>query len=159
GCIVPSGIATDDTTKALFQNLIQTRTLASLYGFENEEFLFPAVHHSTKFCLVTLTGGKRPQAETDFVFFARHTDDLGDNQRHFTLSGEELALLNPNTRTCPVFRWRRDADLNKAIYGRVPVLLREGMPALSRWGVTFKQGLFNMASDSGLFRTAEQLEA
>src|SRR5262249_22361554 len=27
------------------------------------------------------------------------------------------------------------------------------------WGISFRQGLFNMASDSGLFRTQEQLEA
>ena len=37
GMIVPSGIATDDTTKVFFSNLIDNRSLASLYDFENRE--------------------------------------------------------------------------------------------------------------------------
>ena len=37
GCIVPSGIATDDTTKFFFRDLSATHTLVSLYSFENEE--------------------------------------------------------------------------------------------------------------------------
>src|ERR1700694_1618206 len=35
GCIVPSGVATDDTTRFFFQDLMETRSLASLYDFEN----------------------------------------------------------------------------------------------------------------------------
>ena len=41
GCIVPSGIATDDTTKFFFRDLMESHMLASLYSFENEEFIFP----------------------------------------------------------------------------------------------------------------------
>ena len=76
GCIIPSGIASDDTTKVYFQDLIQSRSLVSLLSFENEEFLFPGVHHSTKFCLLTLSGTERPQSESDFVYFARQTAAL-----------------------------------------------------------------------------------
>ncbi|HQB98306.1 MAG TPA: N-6 DNA methylase, partial [Candidatus Cloacimonadota bacterium] len=54
GCIVPSGIATDDTTKFFFQDLIDTGSLVSLYDFENREGLFPAVDSRMKFCLLTL---------------------------------------------------------------------------------------------------------
>src|SRR5207237_1404903 len=61
GCIVPSGIATDDTTKYFFQDLMETRSLASLYDFENREGIFPGVHRSYKFCLLTLTGAQRQQ--------------------------------------------------------------------------------------------------
>jgi hypothetical protein len=42
GCIVPSGIATDDTTKFFFQDLMETGSLVSLFDFENREGLFPA---------------------------------------------------------------------------------------------------------------------
>ena len=31
--------------------------------------------------------------------------------------------MNPNTGTCPIFRSRRDAEINKEIYRRVPVLI------------------------------------
>jgi hypothetical protein len=84
--------------------------------------------------------------------------------RLFTLSPEDFALLNPNTRTCPVFRTRQDAELTKAIYRRVPVLWREAqavpnLPEENPWKVVLRQGLFNMTADSDLFRTREDLEA
>jgi len=60
GCIVPCGIATDDTTKYFFQDISRTRTLVSLTGFINEEQLFPAVLHNFKFCLLVLTGSAMP---------------------------------------------------------------------------------------------------
>src|SRR5690606_5840446 len=81
-----------------------------------------------------------------------------DEERRFTLTDDDLRLLNPNTRTCPIFRSRRDAELTKAIYRRVPVLIEEGPPERNPWGITFKQGLFNMTSDSHLFRDRDELE-
>jgi hypothetical protein len=158
GCIVPSGIATDDTTKFFFRDLIESHGLVSLYSFENEEFIFPAVHHATKFCLLTLTGPHKPKPAADFVFFARQTEHLKEDARHFTLSAADIALLNPNTRTCPIFRSKRDMELTKAIYQRVPVLIREHPVEINLWNITFRQGLFNMTGDSHLFRTREQLE-
>lgn len=162
GFIVPSGIATDDTTKFYFQDIVEKRSLVSLYDFENREGIFEGVHRSYKFCLLTLAG---PEAKwgkgAEFVFFAHQVEQLFEPDRRFTLTAEEIKLLNPNTRTCPIFRSRADAELTKAIYRRVPVLIKEardGQPEENPWGITFKQGLFNMASDSGLFRTREQLE-
>ena len=77
--------------------------------------------------------------------------------RLFTLSPEDFALLNPTTKTCPVFRTRQDAELTLAIYRRVPVLWREE-PEENPWGVRFL-ALFHMSNDSHLFRTREDLEA
>lgn len=159
GCIIPSGIATDDTTKFFFQDLMDRRSLVSLYDFENRDGIFAGVHRSFKFCLLTLAGRERPVAGgAEFVFFAHRTEQLKDEDRWITLSAEDLALLNPNTRTCPVFRSRKDAELTKWIYRRVPVLIKEGPPEENPWGIRFKQGLFNMTSDSHLFRTREELE-
>jgi len=136
GCIVPSGIATDVTTKYFFQDMVRTLTLVSLYSFENEEFIFPAVHHSTKFCLLTISGARRLQPSADFVFFARQTSYLEEKERHFSLSPEDIKILNPNTGTCPTFRWRHDVELNKAIYKRVPVLIDE-QREVNHWGSWF----------------------
>ncbi|MDB2392563.1 N-6 DNA methylase, partial [Acidimicrobiaceae bacterium] len=116
GVIVPSGIATDDTTKHFFADLIEKRSLHSLYDFENRNGIFAGVHRSFKFCLLTMTGLSTPVDEAEFVFFALDTADLADADRRFTLTPEDFALLNPNTRTCPVFRTRRDAEITKAIY-------------------------------------------
>ena len=160
GCIVPSGIATDDNTKDFFSELMRSRTLVSLFSFDNKEGLFPAVKRSYRFCLLTLTGASRPMREApQFVFYAGLVEHLDDVARRFTLSLEDVAKLNPNTQTCPVFRSRRDADLTATIYRRVPVLWKEQPVADNPWGISFKQGLFNMAADSGLFRTSEQLAA
>jgi hypothetical protein len=158
GVIVPSGIATDDTTKFFFRDLVEHGSLVSLFDFENKGIL-PGVHSSYKFCLLTLAGSRRPEREAEFVFFAHATSDLTEPERRFRLSADDFALLNPNTRTCPIFRTRRDAEITKGIYGRVPVLVNEEMgEAGNPWRVSFRQGLFNMASDSGMFRTREQLE-
>ncbi|MCL5942630.1 MAG: N-6 DNA methylase [Actinobacteria bacterium] len=144
GTIVPSGIATDDTTKFFFRDLMDGRALVSLYDFENRAKLFPAVDSRMKFCLLTLTGAAAPATRgAEFAFFCHRTDDLRDPERRFTLSAEDIALLNPNTRTCPVFRTRRDAELTKAIYRRVPVLVREGPPEENPWGLRIRR-VFDM---------------
>lgn len=156
GVIVPTGIATDNSTKAYFDEITSNRRLASLFDFENREAIFPGVHRSYKFALVTL-GHNMPEAE--YVFFATETAQLRDPDRRFTLSPEDIALINPNTRTCPVFRSQADAELTKKIYRRVPVLIDETKGEASNpWDISFRQGLFNMTSDSGLFRTFRQLQ-
>jgi len=149
GFIVPTGIATDDSTKAYFAHLARGGRLASLYDFENREGVFPGVHRSYKFCLLTL--GAEPGAE--FGFFFTQTAQLADERRRFTLSAEDFARINPNTLTCPVFRSRRDAELTKKIYARVPVLIREardGAPEVNPWGIRF-MAMFHMSNDSHLF--------
>jgi hypothetical protein len=153
GVIVPTGIATDDTTKAFFADLTDTQTLGGLYGFDNRKKIFNDVGSMVTFCVLTMNGARRPAEKgAEFVFFAHSVEDLRDPERRFTLSSADIALLNPNTKTCPVFRSRRDAEITKGIYRRVPVLINEA-EHVNAWGVSFKQGLFNMASDSGLFHS------
>lgn len=147
GFIVPTGIATDDSTKAYFEYISQNARLATLLAFENEEFIFPAVHHSFRFCILTL--GKSDSAE--FVFFARKATEVHDTRRRFTLAPEEFLLINPNTRTCPVFRSQQDAELTKKIYRNVPVLIKEGELDINPWGIRFMT-MLHMSGDSGLFR-------
>lgn len=89
--------------------------------------------------------------------FSLHEVEDASGDRVFTLTADDIALLNPNTRTCPVFRTRRDAELAKGIYRRVPVLVREEDPRGNPWGVKFLR-MFDMSNDSHLFRTVEQLE-
>ncbi len=159
GCIVPSGIATDDTTKAFFQDLMETKSLASLYSFENREKLFSALDSRTNFSLLTLTSQSRPATKgADFAFFVHQVEDLKNEQRRFTLSARDIALLNPNTHTCPTFRSQRDMALTKAIYQLMPVFIKEGPLEENPWNITFDQEMFNMTYDSLLFSTRPQLE-
>ena len=156
GFITPSGIATDDSTKLYFGHIATKGMLASFYDFENREKLFPSVDSRFKFALQTLA----PAPRADFAFFLGNTGQLADGRRHFTLRADEFALINPNTRTCPVFRSIRDAEITKKIYAKAPVLIREEECSpdgkITRaeenpWGISFKQGLFNMTSNSDLF--------
>lgn len=150
GFIVPTGIATDDSTKAYFAGLTQAGRLASMYDIENREAVFPSVHRSYKFCLLTL--GRAEAAE--FVCFATQPHQLADSRRRFTLTPDEFRLINPNTLTCPVFRSERDAALTKKLYRAAPVLIAEGPPEANPWGIRFMRQM-DMANDSGLFFDAQ----
>lgn len=159
GVIVPTGIATDDTNKQFFADLTEKKALVSLYDFENREKLFPDVDSRMKFYLLTMGGPNAAPGGTDFAFFLTNAAQLHESDRHFKLSSEDIALLNPNTRTCPIFRSKRDAEITKAIYRRVSVLIDESKgEAGNPWGIKFAT-MFHMANDSHLFRTREQLEA
>lgn len=156
GIIVPTGIATDATNQFFFADLAGKGQLASLFDFENRQRLFPAVYSRMKFCLLTLTGSRTQTDATTFTFFATRTEHLRDPRRAFRLSATDIARINPNTRTLPVFRTRQDADLTRAIYQRVPVLVNEHTGENS-WGVRFLR-MFDMSNDSHLFRTRAELE-
>jgi hypothetical protein len=154
GIVIPSGIATDYTYRDFFANLMETGHLSSLYDFENRRALFPGTHRSYKYSLVTLAGEETPTAE--FAFFLLSVDDLADDERRFTLSQQDLALINPNTRTCPIFRTRTDAELTRKTYHGCPVLHNEETGE-SPWDVSFLR-MFDMANDSHLFRTRQELD-
>jgi len=146
GFIVPTGIATDDSTKAFFGSITQSGRLVSLYDIENREAVFPSVHRSFKFCLLTL--GRANVAE--FVCFATQVSQLTDQRRRFSLTPSEFRLINPNTLTFPIFRSERDAELTKKLYRAAPVLIEEGKPDGNSWGISF-MAMIHMSSDSHLF--------
>ena len=70
-----------------------------------------------------------------------------------------FSRVNPNTGTAPVFRTRRDADITRRIYENHPVLVdRTATEERRAWPVRYHT-MFHMTNDSGLFRTAAQLDA
>ena len=159
GCVLPTGIATDDTTKFFFQDLMDKQALRSFYDFENRKGFFPDVDSRMKFCCFTAGSGITPVAQaTVFAFFLHETAELSDPNKLFTLSHRDIELLNPNTRTCPIFRSRTDAELTRHIYRRVPALINENDPENGDpWGIKFSR-MFDMSNDSHLFYTRQQLE-
>ena len=159
GFIVPTGIATDNSTRAFFDQAVTGKRLVSLYDFENREGVFPRVHRSYKFCLLTLSGADHPCPEAEFAFFLHQAEQLSERERRFTLSAEDFGLFNPNTRTCPIFRTRRDMEIARKMYRRAGVFWKEKQGSESEvnpWGVKFST-MFHMSNDSGLFRTQEEL--
>lgn len=157
GFVLPTGIATDATTAPFFGDLVRHSRLISFLEFENEAFvLSSSVHHSFRFCLLSVCGRAREFDAASFAFGVRYMADLPG--RRFTMPPGDLLLVNPNTGTTPLFRSPRDAEITLGIYRRVPVLWRE-QPKQNPWNVSFMQGLFNMASDSELFKSRNRLEA
>jgi len=155
GVIVPTGIATDLTTAPFFDHLMSTRRLTSLIGFENEEFIFPEIHNATKFALLVL--GMPPSGEEpDFAFLLRKVEQADDARRHFALSVDDVARLNPNTRTAPIFRSKADAELAVAIHRRCPILWPDRADG-NVWKIKFLR-MFDMANDSGLFMQPSSLD-
>ena len=158
GFIVPSGVATDSTTKDYFQAIVRSGALQSMWEFENEGFFTAGKGHMLRFSLTTLSGRANPSPTADFLYQGQALKDLDDPDRHFTLSAADIETINPNTGTCPIFRTKRDAALALTIYRRTGVLWRDGDPDGNPWGLRFLS-MFHMANDSGLFRTRADLAA
>jgi hypothetical protein len=157
GVVVPTGIATDATTQFFFRDLVATQSLWSLYDFFEVRKVFRGTDDGKPFCLLTVSGSDVTSRSPSFAFSLLDTADLRIPDRVYVLDPQELALLNPNTRTCPIFRTRRDAELTVSIYEQLPIIDLEGEPDGNPWGITF-QRMIEMANDSALFRTAEQLD-
>lgn len=157
GVLVPSGIATDDTTKDFFNDLMDRKALVSLYDFENKEGHFEDVHRSFKFTVLVFAGGSKTTEQADFVFFARNPEEVVEHnkQRHIPLTAADMKLLNPNTKTCPIFRTRRDAALTRSIYKRVPILIDESRKTGGNpWGIKFFT-MFHQTNDAEHFAEAK----
>ncbi len=158
GLLVPSGIATDDTTKEFFGDLVEKQSLIALYDFENRLKVFPDVDGRFKFSVLLMGGSAHREEAADFVFFAHRMEDLAEPKRHIPLTAKDFKLLNPNTRTCPIFRSRRDAEITKAIYRRVPILIdKSRRKGGNPWGVKFKT-MFHQTNDAELFKTGDELK-
>ena len=162
GVIVPTAIATDSTTASFFAAQVDERRLVSLHDFQTGRGFFDRIGHARfKFSLLTLAAPGAGPTEISLSFFSRTAEDFVDERRHFSLSPAEIAAVNPNTKTVPVFRTRTDAELTAKIYLRAPVLIEERPTEsggdINPWGITF-QTMFHMSGDSGFFRTPAQME-
>ncbi|WP_416982994.1 Eco57I restriction-modification methylase domain-containing protein [Streptomyces sp. T028] len=162
GLVLPTGIATDKTTAGFFSDLVEQRQMVAVLDFENEEKLFPAVHHSYRYCLFTVAGRDRAgeTSEVRLAFRARRPDQV--DARAFTLDAEGIARINPNTGTVPVCESPEHLRVLEWLHKRVPLLRRHvsGGPR-DPWKLGNGPFLrmFDMATASKRFRSAEALLA
>lgn len=145
GIIVPTGIVSDDSLKHFFNSLYNSENLISMIGFINSKKIFLAIKDYIKFGLFTIGKSQKPS----FMFLLTDVSQIEDERRRFTLTKNELELLNPNTTTCPIFRVKYDAELTKKIYTDSQVLVNDRLNK-NLWGVRFFS-MFHMSSDSNLF--------
>jgi N-6 DNA Methylase len=150
GIIVPIGILTDDTFKDFFSDLMNKHQIVSSIGFENEALIFRAVHHSFKFCILSISGcGLGENHKADFVFYCRYLEHIQQPERHFQLSSNDIKLINPLSHTCPIFRTGVDAGLTQKFYEIAPSFVADG---INSWNVQL-MAMFHMSNDSHLFHT------
>ena len=149
GIIIPAGIATDDTCKKFFGDLVQTQNLEKIIGFRNLKLIFSDIHDSVKFCFFIVGGRKLKFSEMKFVWMANTIQEANNLKKEITLTHLDFMAINPNTLTCPIFRTSADAELTKKIYQRIPVLENEKTGS-NAWGISFMR-MFDMANDSKLF--------
>jgi hypothetical protein len=133
GVIVPTGLITDYTYRDFFAHLIEERRLAAAYDFENRgKRLFPEVHASFRFVTLIATG-RGGADEARFAFMIHDPAELDDADRSYTLTPEQIALVNPNTRSAAVFLHRDQAKRVIRVYERTVVLQPDRDE--SAWGV------------------------
>ena len=156
GLVVPRGIITDIGNQFFVSKLIDENRLISLYDFENREKLFE-IDSRKNFCLLSVGKAKESTHDVNGGFYLTRIDHMLDPRRIYTLKTDDFARLNPNTKTCPVFRTSRDAKLTAKIYRNSTILYNE-ITGDNPWNVKFGS-MFNMSTDSYLFRTYAQLTA
>lgn len=152
GMIVPNGLVAGFTYRSFLRHLLTTKTLASFFGFENEDKLFKSVHNETKFGLLTVTGGRDPIEQPWFTAHIRQPEQITDPARRYALTIDEIEAISPNTLNLPSFRWAKDAEVTATIHKATPVLIRKHSDGReeSPWRVQFKR-MFDMTNDAGSF--------
>ena len=146
--VLPLGIVSDKTYAGLCSSLMKNHRLRAVYGFVNERQLFADVLHNFKFVAFSV-GPAIPGQSASFIFGLLDPADVRSavNIRGYELTADDVAALNPDTQTCPVFIDGRMA--------RVLVELHRRLPALSRSGWCSKpQAMLHMGAASKHFVTA-----
>lgn len=155
GIVVPSGIATDETSKKFFGFLVKNARIESLFDFENRQGIFPEVHRSYKFCLLTFRG-ESTRLPGQYAFFLQNLEDLHKTGKIYTLTPEELNLLSPISGLCPTFRSDEDRALVSKIYRSTVSLILQQERAIDWFSSDF---FIMLRSDdsSHLYQSVEDL--
>lgn len=155
GLIVPSAISSDAYNAPLFGWLISTHRMVSLFDFENRDGIFPQVHRSYRFCLLSLTDPSKPASNLEFAYFCHSVEDLNDKNRRIRLFPEEIRVFSPNTLAPPILQNQSDARLAKTAYKNLGVFVDEPLDT-NLWQVSI-QRMLSLSDPGDLFRTLEEL--
>jgi hypothetical protein len=163
GMLVPSGLASDQSSAAFFRKVTGARQVRYVIDFFNKRYdgslFFPDVYYRFKFCAYVAGGEQRTFDSACYGFFIRDLTEVANADRVFPIGRDEIDLINPNSGTAPIFRSRRDKEVTSGIYARLPVLVnRTGAENVAAWPVRYVR-MLDMANDSGLFRTRNELES
>lgn len=156
GIIVPGGVYTDLGSKQLREMLFSEADVTHLYGLSNEKFIFEAVHHAQKFCLLVFKKGSQTEGfEAAFRINPREAirpegldEFLHNSTEHLQIPTDLVRRLSPDSVSVMEFKTDLDVQIAEKML-KFPLL---GEDVESTWKISFTAE-FHMTNDSDLFKT------
>ena len=157
GLVVPGALYADLGTMRLRESLFDDHTLHTMLGLSNERYIFEAVHHSYKICLLVATkGGSTQRFNAAFRINPREAvavDHLAaflrDRNEHIELTPALVRVTSSGSLSIMEFKSSTDVAIVKKILQHP--LLRNDVEG--GWKLEFTNEL-HMTSDSDLFKTS-----
>ena len=154
GFVVPSGLYSDNGTRALRSLFLERCQWQWLFGIENRDGVFP-IHRSYKFNPVIVQKG----GATDAIRTAFMRRNLTDWERAETFATPytraQVTQFSPKSRAILEIQSARDLEILEKIYAGSVLLGDEGP---NGWGIRYARE-FDMTNDSRLFPPRPQWEA
>ena len=129
GIVVPAGIASDRSSSALLRSLLDAGALEHLHLLDPPTALFDGVSRRVGVAVVVLGAGPhraRPGRVAQVCLGVADPADVPAD-RVWSLDGDTLRLVNPNSTTAPLFGGVQDAELVTQAHRRHPVLIRRDL--------------------------------
>ena len=156
GIITPGGIYADLGAKRLREMLLFEGKVDSLFGLSNERFIFDAVHHAQKFCILAFEkSGVTEAFRAAFRINTReavHRDKLDEflnSSKHLYLRTDLIRRLSPDSLSIMEFKNETDVRIAEKM-SRFPLL---GESIQGSWNVDLTSE-FHMTGDSDIYRHA-----
>ena len=154
GFLVPAGLYSDHGACALRDLFLDHCRWEWLFGFENRERVFP-IDSRLKFNPVVIEKGGTTEA-VQTAFMRRSLNDwerAGEFTTPYTRA--QATRFSPASRAFLEIQSKRDLEILQKMYSNAVLLGDDGPDG---WGVVYRQGDFNMTSDSRLFPPRHEWE-
>ena len=155
GLLVPSGVYSDKGAGALRRLFLNKSRWSHLYAFQNERFIFGAVHHAFKVAAIQVEKGGAPDSlQTRFRLGPGDSpepheleSDIPNENGYLPISVSEIEEFSPRSGAILEIRTARDLEIVEKLYA-TGVLL--GDKSLNGWNIRYTRE-FDMTNDSELF--------
>jgi hypothetical protein len=153
--LVPSGIYSDKGAGALRHLFLNSSRWSHLYAFQNERFIFGAVHHAFKVAAVQIEKGGEPSSlRTRFRLGPGDSPevheleaDIPNESTYLWVSVNDIKEFSPISGAILEIRTQRDIEVAKKLYATGMLL---GSKSPEGWNIHYSRE-FDMTNDSKLF--------
>lgn len=149
--ITPTDIGTGKSNQTFISSLIKGKYLVSFVDYENSKRpkYFQEVHPQLRFCILTIF--KDYDKDGSYEFLIRTDEQLHKNS--ISLNFDDILLLNPETKTIPVFLNKYEAEIAFKLYSAHPLFGRYNVFPITRVfniGIPAVLKMFQKEYDSNL---------